>query len=215
VIAPAHYRIRVERAAVRKGSGRRSMALLVVASVTAVAIAAMPAAAAPGSLSLSLSTVAQAVKSVTVTPTSDAYTSCIYGSSSGSNLGFPRGACTSLPTGVTVTNGTTPALILVNGADMVPSDSGTHWTLQSGPVTTADHYYETVSSNDLYNSGASQGGVPFLALSNTAACESIFLPACGNSNAGQSAIEFPGITGPQTSSDTSSSWTTSITWTAS
>jgi hypothetical protein len=205
-------------------------AFLAVAAA-AVAVLAMVASSAsatnPASLNVTLSTVAQAVKSVTVSPAGINYSQCIYQTSSGNNLGFPNGACLTQPPGVTIANGNTPATILANGADMVPSDAGTHWTLcgpSGGPApqcTTGglvtpfvDQYYETLNAGGGYNSGPQQGAGPFLTLSKTAACDSILNSGCGQSTPGQQKTEFPAITGPQSSSDASTTWTTSIVWTA-
>lgn len=226
------YTIRLTRAS-PGGCSRSPWRVAVVAcfalgaaALALVAAMARPASAAnPASLNVTLSTVTQAVKSVTVSPAGINYTNCVYGSSDGFDLGFPNGACMVPNPGVTVTNGSTPATITVNGADMVPVDNGTHWAL-CGPVMGApactqgtlvpgtDQYYETLNAGGGYNSGPQQGSGPFLALSNTGECDSIFNPGCGQSGAGSQKSEFPAITGPQSSTDPSANWTTSIVWTA-
>jgi len=203
------------------------LGLAAAALVLLGAVAGSASAGNPAGLNVTLSTVSQAVKSVTVSPTGINYSQCVYGTSSGNSLGFPNGACLTPSPGVTVTNGNTPAAILVNGADMVPSDNGTHWTLCQGtsgpalcstggqPTPFVDQYYETLNASGGYNTGPQQGAGPFLALANSAACDSIINPGCGQSMPGQQKTEFPAITGPSSSTDASTAWTTSIVWTAS
>jgi hypothetical protein len=225
----SRYRVAVHRSAGETAGVRPGIALAAVCTV-AVAVFALPAAAAGPSanLSVSLSTVTQAVKSVTISPTSVSYSGCVYGSSSGSNLGFPNGACQT-QTGVNVQNGSAPATIMVNGADMAPSDSGTHWMLcqTGGPpgqlpcangTTTPgdDQYYETVSTSQGVNTGTQRAPGNFQPLSNQPSCDTaIGSGVCvTNLSAGTAALEFLAVTGPHASSDPSTSWSTSVTWTA-
>jgi hypothetical protein len=89
----SRHPVAVRRSAGDRASGRAGIVLAAVCAVAA-AVFALPAAASGPSanLSVSLSTVTQAVKSVTISPTSLSYPGCVYGSSSGNNLGFPNGA---------------------------------------------------------------------------------------------------------------------------
>jgi hypothetical protein len=222
------YRVAVRRSAGETAGVHTGIALAAVCTV-AVAVFAMPAAAAGPSanLSVSLSTVT-AVKSVTISPTSVSYSGCVYGSSSGSNLGFPNGACQT-QTGVNVQNGSAPAEIMVNGADMVPSDSGSHWVLclngapagvlpcANGPTAPGDdQYYETVSGSQGVNTGTQRAPGNFQPLSNQPSCDTALgSGVCvTNLSAGSAALEFLAVTGPHASSDPSTSWSTSVTWTA-
>src|SRR5262249_28886278 len=149
------------------------------------------------------------------------------GATTGGQIGFPNGGFTT--PSLTITNGTAPAIITVAGADMVPADSATHWTLCvfaglpacSGPPTIpmnplpgTDHFSETISSASGLNLGPNAGPGPLQALTNTAADDNLFGPM-GNASANQQKNEFLAITGPSQSSDSSTSWTTSVTWTAS
>jgi hypothetical protein len=206
------------------------------------ALAAIPAFATgtTGGVSVSLNVTPPAVKSITVGPTSTSYGNCFSNvflgggsSSTGSQLNFPNGGC-STPS-VTVTNGNTPAAISVAGADMVPADNATHWALctfggtgssactgpqfisgPSGPMRLpgTDEYFETTSSSSGLNFGSNSGAGPFQALSNTAAADSLF-GSTGSAAANQQKNEFLAITGPNQSSDSSTSWSTTVTWTAS
>src|SRR5262249_25604197 len=158
------------------------------------------------------------------------YTNCKYGSSTATQLGFPNAACAGASP-ITITNGTTPANILVNGADMIPADNGTHWTLcmhgglADPPACTGDplgppgstqlpganEYEETTSPNPggpLDNTGPG----PWSFLANTPRGDVSF---AGTAAAGAQATDYLYITGPKSSSDPSTSWSTSVTWTAS
>jgi hypothetical protein len=192
-------------------------------------VATSASAANPASLNVTLSTVTQAVKSVTVGPASTSYNTCKYGNSTATQLGFPNASCAAA-SAVTITNGAAPASILINGADMVPADSGTHWKLCSSllgdtPACTgsqltpgqflpgADEYFESHSPNPGFPLDGSGSG-PFLALKNTAACDN-FGPGC-QAASGAQATEYLAIAaGPSSSTDPSTTWTTSIVWTAS
>jgi hypothetical protein len=136
-------------------------------------------------------------------------------------LGFPNGACQGGSAISVQDSGTVAAVISVNGSDMIPSDNGTHWALcilnsscsQMNPG--ADQYYETLSKMAGVNSGASVGPGPFLGLTNNPTCDTVLGgPMCVFS-VGQTANEFLAMTGPSSSSDPSSSFSTYITWTAS
>jgi hypothetical protein len=201
------------------------------AAIGLVAAPAFPASAAgnpdPASLSVSVSVVPPAVKSVTLSVSSTTYTGCFYGSSTSTQLGFPNGACTAAASPFTVTNGTAPATILVSGADMVPADSGPHWALcgvalacsSSQFIPGSDQYLETVSGNPGYNSGPQQGPGPFVLFDNTPQCDITFAGLTGNTcnaaPAGAVSKEFLAMTGPSSSTDSSSTFSTTVTWTAS
>jgi len=178
----------------------------------------------PG-LSVSVSVVPPAVRSVTLSRSSDSYTNCIYGTSTSAQLGFPDGACVAAGNPIVVTNGTAAATITVSGADMVPQDGATHWTLPSAPgvfsgcpVTPgADQYCETLAVNPGPDSGAAEVPQQYLSLANTATCDVTFtgLLGCGTAQPGQASNEFLAMTGPSSSADPSGSFATTITWTAS
>jgi hypothetical protein len=214
---------------------------LAAAAATAIGVVAVPAIPAsasgnpdPANLSVSVSVVPPVVTSVTLSVGSTSYTNCTYGSSTSTQLGFPNGACQAVGSPITVTNGTAPATITVNGADMVPADNGTHWTLTGGvtlagttttscgaplgPQPGPDQYCETTSIAAGYNSGAQFIQQPFLGLKNTPICDTAFFgmgSTCGTVAPGQAVGEFLAMTGPALSTDTSSTFTTTVTWTAS
>ena len=201
------------------------------AAIGLVAVPAFPASAAgnpdPASLSVSVSVVPPGVKSVTLSVSSTTYTGCFYGSSTSTQLGFPNGACVAADEPITVTNGTALATILVGGADMVPADSGPHWVLCGVAVPCSssqfkpgsDQYLETVSAAPGYNSGAQQGPGPFVLFDDTPQCDITFAGITGNicnpAPAGAANKEFLAMTGPSSSTDSSSTFSTTVTWTAS
>jgi hypothetical protein len=201
---------------------RRSALLLVAAAVVVTGAAAIPAFAAGSSgVSLSVNVVAGAVKSVSVSPVSTSYVGCLYGSSTGGQLGFPDGACQGQQAVTVAENGTVPAVITVNGADMIPADNGTHWTLCTINTTCtqmlpgADQYYETISNAPGVNSGGQKGTGSFLPLTNSSTCDTIMGSPMCTFTLGQQQQEFLAMTGPSTSSDPSTSFSTNVTWTAS
>lgn len=231
----SNYRLHV-RATRPIGAPRyRGVTLAVLLLLVAAGAVALPALASSGtgSESVSVNVAPPQVKSISVSPAMNTYTSCVYATSTSTQLGFPNGACQG-QTAVLVTNGSAPATILVNGADMIPTDNGTHWALCtpggatgavacSGPLGPSvapypgtDQYYETVSPNTGQNTGASQGTGPFQGLTNSPSCDNVFGGGMNcSAAAGQTATEHLAMTGPYTSSDPSSSFSTNITWTAS
>ena len=173
-------------------------------------------------LSVSVSVVPPPVTSVTLSVGSTSYTNCTYGSSTSTQLGFPNGACQAAGSPITVTNGTAPATITVNGADMVPADNGTHWALGGtpGPTPTgdcpftpgADQYCETLAPGPGYDSGPQELLQPYNVLGNTATRDPLFSSII--TPPGQAVPEFLAMTGPSSSTDPSNSFTTTVTWTA-
>lgn len=201
---------RVRRCPGITGRGRRAVTAV---ALSAVALTATGGTALAGSQITATINVAAPVKSVTVSVGTLAYGFCNGGSSTTSKLGFPNGQC--FTTNYTVTNGNTAAQIDVTGSDAVPSSGGTHWTLCGGsaPACTApssspaqDQYKETV-----FNGAA--GSSTFL--TNSPQCDGAFSnPTCGVSPASASDSEALQIIGPSTSSDGSSTFTATVTYTA-
>jgi hypothetical protein len=192
-----------------------ALGALLLAGVIA-ALGSVPASASgPANLSVSVLSTSAPVKSVTLNIGNDSYTNCTGGNSTGTAIGYPNGHCTGTSP-VQITNGSAAATILVNGADMVPSNNGTHWTLcgaSGGPACTGslpglDQYSEAISS--------SLSGVPLQLLGNTTVCDTIFDSACTGSGPNVQQTEYLAITGPSSSSESAGlTWTSTITWTAS
>jgi hypothetical protein len=182
---------------------------------------ATPALAATTGSSTATIDVAPEVLSLTVSPETVSFSSCTFytgtGSVSGSALQFPNGTCDvgtgaggaedDLVTGgVTITNTGVAGDIDVNGADAIPSDDGTPWILQ--PSTDG---LPGVNQFNLWTAW-----VYTTNLGTTPACDDAFNApdtGCG-ATAGQSQEEEIELRGPSSSTDTSSVFTTIITWTA-
>jgi hypothetical protein len=187
-------------------------AILVPTGVTALA---------GSQISATINVVPPAVKSVTVSVSTLTYGNCTGGSSTANQLGFPNGGCTTST--YTVTNGNTAAQIDVTGADAVPSSGGTHWTLCGGggaggpPACTGagaaagqDQYLEFVINPAFTTAGQTT-------LANSPQCDGAFWnsnTACGTSAANTSASEHLQANGPSVSTDGSSTFTTTVTYTA-
>jgi hypothetical protein len=229
-VNPFPYRITILRQTARRRTGdvRRwpyhpsASAALVAAALGGIGlVGATPASASgtSGGTTASINVAAGAVRSVTVSPSATTFTACASsaGASSGTTLVFPNGTCLAGP--VTITNGSQPGHIDVQGSDAVPSDNGTRWTLclpmvgapvvpctgTANPLTPgADQFAEEA------NTANGTGSPP---LTNNPQCDTAFSAACAASS-GQSASETLILLGPQSSSDPSASFTTVWTWTA-
>lgn len=180
------------------------------------------AAASNGPVSATINVAPPAVKSVTVNISSFVYTSCSGGSSTPNALGFPSGICSS--PGYQVTNGATPAQIEIQGADATAA-GGANWTLCSQGRTPAGSAPAPVcpagnpGQNQYEEHVVAVGGpnTNTIELSNTAQCDSTFAPngsACAAAPANTFSSEASIISGPQSSTNTASSFSTTITYTA-
>jgi hypothetical protein len=179
------------------------------------------------SINLKLKTV-PIVRSVTVSPGAANFGACNGGKalnntqSTNSKLGFPNGQCfvgslgRSFP--ITITNTGIASDIDINGANAMPSDLGDQWSLCNrglNPFVRCRGRNFFWPGNDQYlvqNFGPykeNRSGV-----TDNPACDHEFDPD-GRCYALQGAEETEGIelTGPSGSTDTSTSWTVTITWT--
>ncbi|HEY1830006.1 MAG TPA: hypothetical protein VGG38_07175 [Acidimicrobiales bacterium] len=170
--------------------------------------------------------------SLTVSPTTISFCSA------GTPLTYPNGLCTygNLPNsgpvtdGVTITNTGTAGDIDVNGANAVPSDGVTadDWTLCNGTSASDDPSAVNCPGADNGNPGhpgsnqyaldteanISGGTVPY-PLSDSPTCDVAFsgLETCAATSE-QSQEEALFLEGPSSTTDTSATFTTTITWTA-
>lgn len=181
-------------------------------------IAPHRAAAAGNSPSASTQLSLQAapdVLSVTVSPSSGSFGFCRGGdSTSPSELGFPNGTCG--VRGLVITNTGLPGHMMVNGSPMLPVGGGTPWVLcgsSDGSAARctnagqpgADQYNEA-SRNIAANVGVKMSGQP--------QCDTAFATSGSCAAApGQSATENLTVTGPQSTGNGASSYTTTVTWT--
>jgi hypothetical protein len=183
------------------------------------------------SVSLSLTTV-PTIRSVTVSPAGASFGNCTGGLASrntlstAGKLGFPNGRCyvglVNAGSGfffpITITNTGIASAIYVNGSSAIPSDGGNEWNLctsegHGGPGCSRDD--GKVPGPDQYLlENFSPAGEQKAGISGTPECDSVF-DASGRCWAVQGASQSEGIEliGPSFTTDTSTKWTMTITWT--
>jgi hypothetical protein len=218
----------------RRGSGLRLVAALVaVAGLAACATSSGGTpAGTPGkgsSIAISLKVVSTIV-AVTVSPSSANFGGCAGGNagvntaSTSAALGFPNGHCSlgtpgahgSFP--ITITNTGVAADVYVNGANAVPSDKGTEWglcNLGTNPSVKCSADEGKLPGNNQYVvQNFTSGSMNPTGLTGGMTCDTQF--AAGGCSVVQGDAQAEGIllTGPASSSDQSTSWTVTITWTA-
>ena len=210
--------------------GWRPLALA-ISVMALVGLSAVPALAANTGSSTATINILPPVYSVTVSPATFSFGLCStrLGASTGGSLGFPDGYCyygngpgSVYTTGVTIANTGAAGHIDVNGSNAVPSDAGTPWTLCSEAVGTCTLlqgglYYPGANQFQLVTSADPEGGNASTILSNSPACDAAFDGGTsGGCSAAIGASQIEGITlaGPESSTDTSSTFTTTLTWTA-
>jgi hypothetical protein len=150
-----------------------------------------------------------------------------------SALAFPNGFCqTSNTDNVTITTGSQPSTVDVQGSDAVPSDNGTHWTLcgaESGsrctgptplfgaPITQSqqepgqDQFAEQTSLNGFDDSQSLDFGPP---LTTSPQCDTAFGTGSCSAHSSQATTEVLILLGPESSTDASTAFSTTWTWTA-
>ena len=189
---------------------------------------APPNAGQAASVNLSLQTV-PTIRSVTVSPASASFGTCTGGlaskntHSTGGKLGFPNGHCfvglaTSGIYPITITNTGIASAIYVNGTSANPSDGGSQWILcrkdgHGAPACTrADGRLPGTDQYLVEN--FSSAGEQRAGIGATPACDPEFV-ASGRCWAVQGESQNEGIelVGPWSSTDTSTKWTLTITWT--
>jgi hypothetical protein len=187
---------------------------------------AVPASAATsGSNSATVSiapTAPPPVRSITVSPTTAAFGECVTSNGTStttpSELPFPNGECqvgdaisTGVVGGITITNGTVPGHIDVNGQTATPSDAGgTPWVI--APTSAAnpgvDQFFEFGLGSQ--NNGENIATAP--------TCDTAFnvVGTAGDcsASAGQASNEVLVIEGPSSSTDQNGPFTITTTWTA-
>lgn len=205
------------------GSLRFVPALLLLAGVTGCGSIAGPqqAAGQSGSISVSLQTV-PTVRSVTISPSHAKFLNCAGGDggantrSAGSKLGFPNGTCFVEST-IVIANTGIASDIDISGTDAVPADGMTGWTLcstrdDSAPACDGRRHAPGPNQYEVFNVGTfgtQRGGI-----TDTPRCDSVFGPE-GSCWATEGLVVTEGLklVGPEWSSDTSTNWTVTITWT--
>jgi hypothetical protein len=236
-------RIRIERTppgaapsagrwSLRTGS-RAAVAILAAAGLAGCSTGGTSSApGTPGgssSISISLKTVPTVV-SVSVSPSTTRFGSCTGGNrsvdtaSTSDALGFPNGQCWVGKAGsggsypITITNTGVAARIFVNGGNAVPSDGGTQWGLcnlgSSPAVGCAEASGKLPGNNQYLLQNFAAGSENTAGLTSNSVCDPEFAAGSCAAVTGDAQQEGIAITGPELSSDTSTSWTVTIKWTA-
>lgn len=194
---------------------------------TLAAPAPRQAAGRSGSIDLSLTTV-PTIRSVTISPGRASFTHCTGGDGAASTrstsgkLGFPNGKCWvgsnvagSYP--IIVTNTGIGSDIDISGSSADPVDGGDTWSLcnATGRATVACTGKDSKPGPDQYQIvNFSTWGTLNEGIGGTPRCDRIFGPG-GTCWAVQGMVANEGLEliGPQWSSDTSTKWSITITWT--
>lgn len=228
-------RLRIERTppTVARAGSRAAVALVAAAGLVACSTAATSSApGTPGgsaSISISLKTVPTLV-SVSVSPSTASFGSCAGGNTSvdtastSAALGFPNGQCWLGKSGsggtypITITNTGVAARIFVSGGNAVPSDGGTQWGLcnigTSPAVACANASGKLPGNNQYLLQNFAAGSLNTSGISNNSVCDPEFAAGSCAAVQGDAQQEGVEITGPELSSDNSTSWTVTIKWTA-
>jgi YVTN family beta-propeller protein len=159
---------------------------------------------------------ALAVRSVTVSPSSNVFDSCATpaGATTGTALTFPNGACSTTGANrVSVTNGAAPGHVAVAGSAATPVDGGTPWTLCGGAGAPVCGNGVDPGPDQYLERGVN--GTAAIVLTSQPQCDTAFSGSgtCA-AGAGQSALETLQLEGPSASTDNSGTFTTVWTWTA-
>jgi hypothetical protein len=200
---------------------------VVSCGISGISGAAPQGAGQAASISLSLTTV-PTIRSVTVSPAKAAFGTCSGGQASrntlstAGRLGFPNGQCfVGLASPgiypITITNSGIASDIYVNGTSANPADDGNQWILcgrrNHGAVACTGHDGRPGTDQYLVET-FSPAGTQAAGLSTTPRCDVEF-DVAGGCWAVEGASQSEGIelVGPSFSSDTSTKWTMTITWT--
>jgi hypothetical protein len=172
------------------------------------------------------------IRSVTVSPGSVTFGDCTGGggatNSTQQAMGYPNGSCSVGTIGasqtfpITVTYTGLPGSVFVSGSNAVPADGGTKWSLcdPQGTGQAACTGAQGLPGSDQYMIMNFAAGVTNASvLTTSAACDKEFQTSGGCAATPpelgkQTQHEGLLLTGPRTWDDHSTSWTTTITWTA-
>jgi len=217
----ADYDVIVRR---RRTWGLVLLGLVLLVAVLVFANKPAPAATNGGSISLSLKAV-PTIRSVTVSPGNASFSNCTGGSadadtaSTSSALGYPNGHCWvgaprasgSFP--IKITYQGPPGRVFVVSANANPSGGGTDWALcNSSAACTGPGGAPGVNQYMVKNFGTDTNNST--GLTGSLACDQEFSSRGCSATQGQSEKEGIELIGPESSGNTSSSWTVTVTWAA-
>jgi hypothetical protein len=214
---------------VRRALGKWIFLIGGATGMAVVAWAPSPAFASSTGTNTATVSVSVAVRSITVTPAEATFGTCVTaaGGDATGVLTIPGGSCqTGVPGsgvgGITITNGDVAGHIDINGAAAQPSDVTDCYSQVNGE-TVVNPLCWTLGSpgQDVYleetatPAPAGQMGDQYQALTTTPTCDDAFSPM-GGCTAGDNAsqTEYLQIDAPTSSTDTSSTFTITTTWTA-
>jgi hypothetical protein len=137
--------------------------------------------------------------------------------STSTELGYPNGHCWDGNPGgsfpIKIKYKGPPGQVFVAGSNAVPSAGGSQWSLcSSATACTGPHNLPGADQYMVKNFGAGRNSSTGLTGSLT--CDQEFGPQGCSATSGQSQTEGVELVGPETSGNTSSSWTVTITWAA-
>jgi len=207
------FRVRVVRTRVPRRSGALSRRARVLGTALAAAglmvgVSAPATADSPtGTFTATLQVVGY---SLTVSPATGDFGQCRFGSSTPTALGFPRGQCHAPIINfawdhITITNTGAPGHVYVQAGDAVPADAGKHWT------TCAPN--NICFGQDQFGLDSLSAGKTGVSLTTASQCDTAFSAGCAAAS-GASANEAFQLDGPSSSTDPSSTFTISVTYTA-
>jgi hypothetical protein len=174
------------------------------------------------SIAISLKTV-PAVRSVTVSPGKATFSGCTGGNgaadekSTSTELGYPNGHCWDGNPGGTfpikIKYSGPPGKVYVSGSNAVPAAGSTQWSL-CNPAAACTGPDGQPGANQYMVKNFAAGRNSSTGLTGTLACDQEFGAQGCSATPGQSQTEGVELIGPESSGNTSPSWTITITWAA-
>jgi hypothetical protein len=181
-----------------------------------------PVASNGGSIAISLKTV-PTVRSITVSPGKATFSNCTGGSSgqdeksTSTELGYPNGHCwDGNPAGtfpIKIKYSGPPGKVYVAGSNAVPASGSPQWSLCNS-TTACSGPGGLPGANQYMVKNFGAGRNRSTGLTGTLACDQEFGAQGCSATPGQSQTEGVELIGPESSGNTSPSWTITITWMA-
>jgi hypothetical protein len=208
---------------------RRRTGWIVVLVVLALALVFIffanrpaPVASNGGSIAISLKTV-PTIRSITVSPGKATFSGCTGGSSDQSTaststeLGYPNGHCWDGNPGgnfpIKIKYSGPPGKVYVSGANAVPESGSPQWSLCNS-TTACSGPGGLPGANQYMVKNFGSGRNSSTGLTGTPTCDQEFGAHGCSATPGQSEKEGVELIGPDSSGNTSPSWTITITWAA-
>jgi len=189
-------------------------ACLALVSVPGIAVADQSGQA---TVTASLTVGAPLLRSVTVTPASFTYQTCVTaaGRSTGASLANPNGRCQSRSLVVTV--GDVASVVRVTTSVLSPAGGSTPWIPCSATAAPLCTNAGTPGQDQVLiqvTRATQPATLASPSLLTAPSCDALLSPACAMAPARSSAAERITLTGPSLSTDSAKTWTHTLTWTA-